>query len=195
VNRADLPRREPLIQQISVDEAYYAVDDDGTLTIALRRNRQSMLFPRLSSEWAMSMVLEGLPAGRERLYPLSTREVRAAQSIAGDHRRWRALMGVAVVQAPQGGRLRGRFHATVQQQQYGLLTGWTPPVYQGPVMVLLGEFEAVLNASRVDELVERTEADGFERPVPSAATRPEPLELRATPRTRPAPPTTTPADS
>ncbi len=168
--RSDLPPQEPLMQTVRADEAYYWVDDNGSLNIAMRHETHSLLGAVFDLTWNMSIVLDGLPAGSQRLYQLTSRDVRVVQSCGGDHRRYRSAAGVAVLEAPKGHQLEGRFHITVYQQQFGVLTGWTPS-YHGPLLVLAGEFEAVENHTRGREILEQTEADGFGRP-PLPTTRP-----------------------
>ena len=160
--RTDLPPGEPLMQTVPISEAYYWNDSDGTLKLALRHRAPALLGASL--DWQMSVVLEGLPAGKERLYRLAQREIRVVQDYGGDHRRSRSGMGVAVVEAPRNRRLKGRLHANVQQQQFGVLTGWNPPIYRGAMLVLVAEFEAVENRTKGEEILRYTESDGFERP-------------------------------
>jgi hypothetical protein len=163
VSRADLPPGEPLIQTLPIHEAYYHVEPDGQVTVALRYRHRSLLGPALSAEWIMSIVVDKLPAGRERLYSLTTREVRMAQTRGLDRRRGRAVSGVLVLGAPRGGRMRGRFHAAVPQQVFTALGGWSP-AHRGSIMTTTGAFEALENPAKARAIRARTEADGFDRP-------------------------------
>jgi hypothetical protein len=168
ITRSDLPPGEPLVQQIPIHEAFYTQQPDGRLIIGLRRHERSLLSSGLDLTWLMSLVLEGMPAGNERLYHVGAYEGRTLQSLGADHRRWRSTFGLVCIESPSGGRLRGRFHLTVQQQQFSILAGWSPQLYRGAVLTLVGEFEAVENAGAASEIVTLTEADGFERKVTPA---------------------------
>jgi len=164
--RSDLPPGELLFQHVLIHEAYYWVDSDSTLKVGLRHRTPSLLGPSL--DWQMSVVLGGMPAGEERLYRLAQREVRVVQDYGGDHRRSRSSMGVAVIGAPRNHRLKGRLHVNLQQQQFGILTGWSPAIYRGPMLVMVVEFEAAENRLEAEKILNYTESDGFERnPIPT----------------------------
>ncbi len=168
-SRADLPANEPLTQSLAIDEAFYS-QGDGTLEIGLARRVDSPLGEAFDSRWELSIVLEGPPAGRERLYPLKSDSVRLVRSAGGNHRRGKALPGqsIVVLEAPKNGRLRGRFHLVVLEQAWGVLTGWSQQSWAA--LVVVGEFEAVRQAKGAYAIRLSTEADGFERAPP--ATRP-----------------------
>ena len=88
------------------------------------------------------------------------------------------LPGLALKREPLGrnGRLRGRFHVNVRQQQFGLLTGWSPQYYwQAPTLVAVGEFEAVRNAKLTSEIRDATEAAGLPRLSPGS----QPASMRS----------------
>jgi len=159
----DFPPHEPLIQTVSVNEAYYWLSDEGKLKIALRHHAPPLISPALEVEWLMSMELDGLPAGSEKLYRISSRTVRIVQKYGGDHRRARSLTGIAVIEAPKHGRLRGRFHVTVQQQQFSLLHGWAPRIYRGPLAVARGKFQAINRMEIGQKILARTEDNDFGR--------------------------------
>ncbi len=164
--RSDLPDPEPLIQNVPISEAWYVLEPNGQLVIALRYHAGSLLGRAFDTDWEMSLVLDGLPAGSSRLYKLKGDTVRTVQTLGPDQRRARSWSGIAVLKAPEGGRLHGRFHFTIRQQQFTLLRGWCPPLYQAPMLVCVGEFDAVENAARANEIRKATEAAGFDRPSP-----------------------------
>lgn len=175
VARADLPAREPLIQTLPIHEACYWLDAQGRVHIALRYHQGSLLGPMFRAEWLMSLVLERLPAGRERLYQLTTQNLRMVQTKGLDRRRGRSFSGVAVLSAPRGGVLRGRFHTSVPQQVFSALGGWGG-AHRGPLVILAGEFEAVNRPERGQAIEAQTEADDFGREPtkesPRSASRP-----------------------
>ncbi len=170
--RADLAADEPLMQSIRAERAFYSVAGDGTLSIGIAHHVGSLLGEAYAGDWMMSFLLEGLPAGKERLYRIRVREVQGAFSQTGDHRRFRSMAGIAVVEAPSGGRLKGRFHIVVTEQRFSVLTGWSPALYQGPLLVMVGRFDAVENEAKAGEILLATEPEGFERPAERALTRP-----------------------
>lgn len=182
--RSDLPEHEPLIQNTPIQEAYYWQEEDGQLNIALRSTQKSLLGEVFSAEYAMSIVLEDLPAGSERLYNVTIREIQSALRAGGDRRRSRSMLGVVVIEAPEHGVLKGRFHALMHEQRFTALTGWTPPsVFQGARMVVAGEFNAVHDPERGREILAVTEDDNFVRPVPrEQRPRAEWLDTRPAPK-------------
>jgi len=160
--RADFTEREPLVREISADQAYYWVEN-GELNVALRYSRSSILGPAFQYDWEMSLVLDGLPAGSSRLYELRPDSVRIVQTAGPDQRRSRTWTGVAVVKAPRDNRLEGRFHVNVRQQRFTALGGWQPPSLRAPMMIVVGRFEAVENAEAGRIIRRETEAAGFTR--------------------------------
>ncbi len=160
VARSDISDAEPLIQNVPLSEACYAIAEDGQVSVALSFHRDSWLGDAFDADWQMSLVLEGLPAGSSRLYKLKQDAARIVQSVGADRRRARGWTGIAVLHAPQGGRLRGRFHLNVRQQQFTLLNGWAPPVFQAPTMIMAGEFSAVENAARTHAIADPIRAAG-----------------------------------
>lgn len=168
--RSDIGPREPLVQEVAVDQAYYWLEGEE-LNIALRCHRSSVLGAAFEYDWQMSLVLEALPAGSSRLYKLKSDAIRIVQTFGAGQNRCRTWSGVAVIEAPEGGRLQGRFHANVRQQTFTLLKGWQPPPLQAPMMIVVGQFDAVNDADRGRAIRAETEAVGFER-VSRPATRP-----------------------
>jgi hypothetical protein len=163
--RTDFPEREPLVQEVDIDEAYYWMEDEQ-LHVALRYQRRSLLGRAFDFEWQMSLVLEGPPAGSSRLYALDAGSVRIVQTLGADQRRSRSWAGVAVIEGPQSGRMTGRVHVNVRQQHFTLLGGWQPHPLQAPMLIVAARFDAVENAERGRDIREETEASGFERAQP-----------------------------
>jgi len=161
LRRTDFQPGERPITSVPITQAYYWTDEDGTLNIGLGYRARSLLGKAYDAEWFLSLVLDGLPAGSERLYKLGKREIRTVQSHGGDHRRGSSGDGVAVIEAPRGGRLKGRFQAWIRQQRFSVLAGWSS---RAPALIMAGEFEAVLNPVKGRQILARTEEDGFGRP-------------------------------
>lgn len=167
--RKDFQPGEPPVAQVPVTEACHW-EEDGSLKIALAYRATSWLGESFDTEWLMSIVLDGPPAGSERVYPnLGIRSVRVAQSSGADHRRGRSVQGVVVLENRGGGRYAGRFHVLLQQQQFTVLNGWAPPIHRAPFFIATGEFESVENAEEGRAILARTEEDNFERPPPGTS--------------------------
>jgi hypothetical protein len=175
LNRTDFTQREPLVQEVPVREACYWTGENGELNVGLRFHAGSLLGQAFAYDWQMSLVLDGPPAGSARLYNLRNNAVRIVQTAGADHRRSRTWSGIAVVHSPGGGRLKGRFHVTVREQIFTLLSGWQPPPLQAPMMIVIGEFDAVHDEARGRAIREATEAGGLERARP--ATRPGTISI------------------
>jgi len=161
--RSDLQPQEVLVQRVPINEAYYSVDDQGEITVALRYHAKSLLNKTFDVDWQMSIVLGSLPAGSQKLYRMSNRTGRIAQSHMSNSRRGESLTGIVVLHAPKNGRLKGRFHANMRLQQFGVLTGWSPALYRAPMVITVGEFEAIENFERAQQIRAHTEPEGLER--------------------------------
>lgn len=184
--RSDFPEQEKLVFTVPVREAYYDVAADGKVQIGLRYRVDSPLGPGLSVDWQMGLTVEGMPAGRERLCRLTAGAARIVQVAGADQRRSQAWSGIAVLHEPVGGRLRGRFHLTMRQQQFALLTGWSPSMFRAPVMIVVGEFEAVKEAAATKAIYDRLDAVGFDESS-GGLSAPIPLQLPMMPATKPSP--------
>lgn len=162
-NRSDFRQDEPLIAEIPIHEAYWWRGDEGELNLALAYRVKSVFGRARSGHWLMSMVLDDWPAGKERLYRVGPRHVRIVQSIGGNHRRARSLSGIVVIRVESDDRLSGRFHMSVLQQKFGLLTGWTARFAHAP-QIAIGRFTAIRDRDAGQAILEQTEADNFGRP-------------------------------
>jgi hypothetical protein len=157
--RKDLPPGQPLIQKIPIQEAYYWVDADDKLNIGLKYHATSWLNEMLNVSCAASLVLDGLPAGREKLYQLHRNDLMWILSSGGNHQRLRSLKGVTVVEGPQYGRIKGRIHVTIHQQKFTVLDGWK----SSGLLTLVGKFEAVRNKAAGEKIFSQVETEGFDR--------------------------------
>ncbi|HSW47197.1 MAG TPA: hypothetical protein VLM89_16660 [Phycisphaerae bacterium] len=161
--RYDFPANELPAQTVQADRACWWQDEQGRVYVALRRHVPSLLGKAFEYDWQMTLMVEDLPAGSEKLYRLGADSVRQRLSFGGVHLRSLSLTGVAVVHGPRGGILRGRFHADVRQQQFNVLTGWVPQMGRAPMIVMAGVFEAIHDPARGQAILERTEADSLGR--------------------------------
>ena len=161
--RTDFPPQERPVNTVEASEAYYWLGEDGELNIALRQHSSPLFGLGFESEWTMSLVLEAMPAGSQRLYTLDRQSVRTLQVAGPIRQRGASLMGVAVIHAERGRSIEGRFHANVRQQNFAFLAGWSPDIRLAPVMVLAGTFHAGHDPERGRAIRERTESDDFGR--------------------------------
>ena len=156
--RTDLAPGEPLTRTIPLHTACYAAEADDHLIIGLEHHRGSLFGKAFEADWRLALRLNGLPAGRQRLYRLGPDSIKLALAAGGDVRRAQLFSGVVLLEAPdRAGRMRGRFHITVRQQQFNLLTGWS----MGGLVVNTGEFDAVRDAQRARAIDAATEAGVF----------------------------------
>lgn len=160
-----VPTTGPLIAKITPGEGYYWINDAGKLCVALRAKRTSALTPLLSQNIALSLVLGEPPAGSTRAYPATRDTLRLRTASGLTHQRSASLSGNAVVWNYGKSALRGRFRIVVRQQSYTVLTDWTG----NNRLLLVGEFTAVENRRRGEEILRRSEEDGLERTSPTAA--------------------------
>jgi len=167
--RTDIQKREPLVGSIDPHEGCYWQSEKGTLNIVLARRERSLFDRNFDFTWIMSLVLEDMPAGSERLYRATPQTMRLFQSHGGDHRRAKSTSGVVVIERLAGDRLKGRFHLLVRQQQFTVLGGWGPPLYRAPMSIIVGDFVVARDLKWGRQLFEQTEADGFERLADEAA--------------------------
>ena len=172
--RKDIAPTEPIAETVEADQAYWWLGEGGTLNVSLRRQTHSFLGKSFEKDYLFSLVLEGLPAGSEKLYRLNRDSVRQRCSNRGVHHRSMSVMGVVVVETPKDKWLKGRFHVVVRRQQFSILTGWAPRAERAPLTVLAGTFEAVRDPMRGQAVRDRTERDGFgRRGSGSAASMPD----------------------
>lgn len=160
--RQDISRHEPPATHVRASEAYWWREGDAVHAV-LRWRSPSLADGAFARSFQFSLMLDGMPAGRERLYQLDRDSVRVRSSDRGLHRRAASIMGAAVLVAPKQDVLKGRFHVVMRQQQFTVLTGWVPPLSRGKLVIMTGEFEAVHAPERGRAVREQVEADGFSR--------------------------------
>lgn len=167
----------PLIVAVAPKEAYYWVNDQQELCVAMRTRTHSLFGKRFEREFVLSLVLEGLPAGSARYYGVGRRGLRAKTRAGFIHTRSASLSGTAVVWDYGRASLHGRFRLTAKQQSYSVLRGW-----HGDRRVLfVGEFTAVADRGSGERILASSEEDGMARPPP----RGKPIPVQGPPRTPP----------
>ncbi len=177
-NRSDLAENEPPLATLDIHDACWWTQADGSLVVVLHRPGGFPPPSAAQNVWAMSMRLDGPPAGRERLYQLGQQEVRMVHAGGLNRRRASSFAGCVVLTAGEGSRLRGRFHVNLRQQTFSVLTGWTPAPPMSSLLIAAGDFVAVPDEHRgrawLDYIQDRgfgpLDGDGWLSPA-SAGTR------------------------
>ena len=114
----------------------------------------------------MSLVLDQLPSGRERLYQLDQRSFRAVARGGLTESRFTAATGVVALSRQSEQRLRGSFRLPARKQTSRWFGGWRRPTNY----LMQGTFSAVYDQKRGFPIVAATESQGWDRaPVRSKA--------------------------
>ncbi|MFH0980327.1 MAG: hypothetical protein V2A79_02160 [Planctomycetota bacterium] len=152
-------------------ECYYAIDGQR-ITIALADENISLIGEYGKKSLVTSIVLDGLPAHRSRDYRLDRNSLRGRFRHGPESVRFASLGGILALWREGDDRLRGRLRAFAKQQQFQVWLGWAG----NRRVLLVGDFVAVRNPTRAEELRWRSEADGLERTAqPSDYGQPRPV--------------------
>lgn len=152
----------PLVQRITPDECYYWVNEKNELCLAMRAADWSILGDRFEREFILSLVLEGLPAGRARDYRVFRRTFRARGRAGYRYTRAASLAGIVGVWDYGRRKIQGRFRLSAKHQTYSILTGWGGD--KG--VLIVGEFTAVPDRGAGEKILAQTEERGMERKGP-----------------------------
>ncbi len=168
----------PRFVQIPIDRCFWWTNEAGQVWIAMERDQPLLIRPE-HFVFQLSLVLERLPAGRERNYVVSKRELRGVARIGPAEGRYVSISGIVALYREAGDTLRGSFRMEVTQESLGLL-GWTAPRRQ----LMMGTFRAVRDEGRGQAIVAQTEADGWERNPTTSPSTTQPAVPRGTPSTQ-----------
>lgn len=161
--RDDLRDNEPLETRFpAADRCCWYAGDDGHATVAMEYHNLPLFGSLSEVAWTIGWRLDGMPAGRSRLYRLDRGDVRGIAAFGLDRRRFESRWGVLVLDRITPDRYRGRFHIAVGQQQFSPLTGWAPQGFLAPLLILWGEFEAVRDPARAKRIQDRVDAEDWE---------------------------------
>lgn len=150
--------------RLPLDRCYWWTDDTGQVWVAMETMRRPLLGALGPFSFRMSLVLEKLPAGPDRNYLVSKRELRAVARFGVSEGRFVSAMGIVALYREKGDRMRGTFRLMAQRQVTGLLGGWGRPSSH----LLLGSFVAVHDPQHGKPIAEATESQGWERDESSA---------------------------
>jgi len=179
LSRSDIRDNEPLVYPFpAAAECAYFVDDKGQIHIALRYEKLPLLGEFSRVTWFMHIRATDSPRGRAMTARLLRDQIRAIYSAGVDHRRFDSRWGVLVLSRLSDDRFRGRFDATVAQQQFSILAGWNPTGYQAPLMSMWGEFEAIHDEKRARSIIQVIEREDWTDLVGRPMTQPTPLRFR-----------------
>jgi hypothetical protein len=168
---------EPLLVTERAEQAWFWVEDEQRICLALARGDVLRKTTGARHTFALSLVLEGLPAGSGRTYRVGARGLRAVLHDGALHERYVSTRGIVTIWRDTPRWLSGRFRLTVVRHQFQVLTGWVPA---GNIL-LAGEFRAALNPTRGRPILAQTERES----LPRRATTTQPGEPREVSGPRP----------
>ncbi len=165
----------PRFAHVDLDRCYWWTDEQGQVWIAMERDQPLIVRPE-HFIFQLSLVLEKLPAGRERNYLVNKRELRGVAKVGPAEGRYISLNGIVALYREPGDRMRGSFRLEVAQESLGLL-GWSSPRRQ----LMMGSFVAVPDTGRGKTVAAGTESPGWERaPRTSTQAATQPAATRPT---------------
>lgn len=167
LNYRDIDPPEPTYTALSIQRCTWWTDEHGQVWIAMQHERAVALAGE-KLVFRLSLVLDALPAGRAKNYLVSRRELRAFARFGPAQARYTSLAGIVALYREDGDRLRGSLRLDVAQQAQQLLGGWTREQRH----LMLGTFIAVPDDGWGRTLAAETEALGWHRDPPPAATQP-----------------------
>ena len=163
----------PRFVRVEIERCYWWTDEAGQVWVAMERDKPWLLGPE-RFVFQLSLSLEKLPAGRQRNYRVTKRELRAVARFGPAESRFVSLSGIVAIYHEPGDRLRGSFRLEVAREVLQLLGQWSRPSRY----LMMGTFEAVRDEQRGRPIADQTEAFGWQREPPttqsSATTQPMP---------------------
>ena len=153
-----ISRDKPLVVELRAAECCYWIDGKRII-IALADENISLTGEYGKKRLVASIVLDGLPAHRSRDYRLDRNSIRGRFRDGPRHVRFASLSGILALWREEDGRIEGRLRALAKRQHFHVMLGWTG----NQRALLVGDFVAVPNRERAEELLLRSEADGLER--------------------------------
>ncbi len=171
LNTKRLRTTEQLVYHVTPRYCYYWIDGNR-LCIAMSDFQWSLLGEMHEREFALSFVLDGLPAGGARTYRANRRTMRLRSRDGLSNTRSASLSGLLTVWDFKKKRLHGRFRLYARRQSYFVLSGWggTTPA------LVVGEFTAIENREAGEAILAQTEQGALER---SPEIKPAPRKTRA----------------
>ena len=152
-----ISRNEPFVVELHAAECCYWIDGER-ISIALA-DESFALTEYGKKRLVASIVLDGLPAHQSRDYRLNRNSIRGKVRNGPQHVRFASLSGILALWLEEGGRIQGRLRALAKRQHFHVMLGWTG----NRQVLLVGDFVAVPNRERTEELLRRSEADGLGR--------------------------------
>lgn len=162
LNYQSIDPPSPRVLRFPIDRAYWWLDEQERLWIAIERRASSLLGDTFRLTIRFSFVLEKLPAGKARNYRIRRNEVRGVARFGPAENRYTSNSGILAVYREREDRLRVSFRMEVNRYVSELLTGWSEPSRY----LVLGRFDAVRDDRNGRAIVEDTEDLGFERDSP-----------------------------
>lgn len=189
--RSDLSDQEPLITHFpQAGTCVWFTDDAGRINLAVKYKNLPLLGIYSQAQWTLWIRAGQPPAGSTLRYRLERSTVRGICTSGMTHQRYEARWGVLVLDRTGKDTYRGRFHISASQQQYSLLTGWAPAGFSAPLLIMVGEFEAVHDeklGNAIADSINKEDWSGLAPTLPvipmSGSSRPQTSQ----PATRPTP--------
>ena len=149
---------EQLVHHVTPRRCYYWIDGNR-LCIAMSDFQWSLLGEMHEREFALSFVLDELPAGDARTYQANRRTMRLRSRDGLSNTRSASMSGLLTVWDFKKRRRHGRFRLLARKQSYFVLSGWGGTM---PALVV-GEFTADKNREAGEAILARTEQDALKR--------------------------------
>jgi hypothetical protein len=158
-----LPPTGDLLRTVHPDRAWWWLDEQGRLCIAMHESKRSILGKPYGREFDASLLLEAMPAGSSRTYTVQRQTMRHRERMGYVQLRSASASGLVTVSREGEKRLRVRMRLEARQQSFWVFTGWG-----GDTAVLwVGEFTADLNQPAGESVWIRTEEGKLARtPAP-----------------------------
>lgn len=184
--RNDIAEHEALVATLPrANTCVWFTDDAGRVNIVMRHTEPPLLGKQYQTEWIMGLRAGEPPAGSTLRYRVERGACRGLCTSGMTHQRFESRWGVMILSRRSGDRFRGRFHIAAAQQQFSLFTGWAPTGAMAPLLILVGEFEAVHNQKVGRGLMLSLEKEDWSGLAPSP---PIPIGPASRPSTRRAAP-------
>jgi hypothetical protein len=190
--RNDISDQEALITTLpTAGTCAWYTDSEERVNVVMRHRGPALPGKPPQSEWVMWIRAGKPPAGSGLRYRIERGAARGLCTAAMAHQRFESRWGVLVLGRQSGERFRGRFQISAAQQQFTLFTGWTPAGAMAPLLILVGEFEAVHDEKlgrEMAKLIEKEDWAGLSPALPiliSPTTRPAVRPAATRPTTRP----------
>lgn len=156
--RSLAPRSE-LLSTWQADRCFWWNDEGGRLCVVAEGRTISWRGKYFSTRQSISLVLPRTPEAARESYAVDRETARMISRVGLVHTRAASLSGLVTIWDVDGKRLRGKYRVLGRQQNFVVLWGWRGDQN----VLLLGEFRAVHDPRRGEEILRRTEEGALVR--------------------------------